>query len=111
MLLQRIEVENFRGLRQARLEFDGTTVLIGENSAGKTTLLDAIAICLSGRDDIVRLEVRDFHQDGGNASGRAPAHRADVLRRGRALDGCRGGRRSVGMPARPPVDGAVFVSK
>jgi putative ATP-dependent endonuclease of the OLD family len=64
MLLKRIEVAEFRGLRLASVEFDPTTALIGENSAGKSTLLDAIAICCSGRDDRVRLEVRDFHQDG-----------------------------------------------
>ena len=64
MLLRRIEVENFRGLRSAVVELDGTTALIGENSAGKTTLLDAVAICCSGRDDRVTLEVRDFRQAG-----------------------------------------------
>lgn len=64
MLLRRIEVADFRGLRSAAVEFDPTTALIGENSAGKSTLLDAIAICCGGRDDRVRLEVRDFHQDG-----------------------------------------------
>jgi putative ATP-dependent endonuclease of the OLD family len=64
MLLRRIEVRNFRGLKSATIDFDPVTALIGENSAGKTTLLDAIAICCSGRDDLVRLEVRDFHQAG-----------------------------------------------
>jgi putative ATP-dependent endonuclease of the OLD family len=64
MLLSRIQVADFRGLRSAAVDFDTTTALIGENSAGKSTLLDAIAICCSGRDDRVRLEVRDFHQDG-----------------------------------------------
>ncbi len=64
MLLRRIEVENFRGLRSAVVDLDETTALIGENSAGKTTLLDALAICCSGRDDTVTLEVRDFRQEG-----------------------------------------------
>jgi putative ATP-dependent endonuclease of the OLD family len=64
MLLRRVEIRNFRGLRSASVDFDPTTALVGENSAGKTTLLDAIAICCSGRDDEVCLEVRDFHQSG-----------------------------------------------
>jgi putative ATP-dependent endonuclease of the OLD family len=64
MLLRRVEVRNFRGLRSATIDLDPTTALVGENSAGKSTLLDAIAICCSGRDDQVRLEVRDFHQAG-----------------------------------------------
>jgi putative ATP-dependent endonuclease of OLD family len=64
MLLRRIEIQNFRGLRSAVVDLDETTALIGENSAGKTTLLDAVAICCSGRDDTVTLEVRDFRQEG-----------------------------------------------
>ncbi len=64
MLLRRIEIENFRGLRSAVVDLDETTALIGENSAGKTTLLDAVAIGCSGRDDTVTLEVRDFRQTG-----------------------------------------------
>ena len=64
VLLQRIELASFRGVRSVVVDFDATTVLVGENSAGKTTILDAIAICCSGRDDGVRLEVRDFHQGG-----------------------------------------------
>ena len=66
MLLRRIDVSDFRGLKSASVEFDPTTALIGENSAGKSTLLDAVAICCSGRDDCVRLEVRDFRQEGDN---------------------------------------------
>jgi len=64
MLLRRIEIRNFRGLRSAVVDLDETTAFIGENSAGKTTLLDAVAICCSGRDDTVTLEVRDFRQEG-----------------------------------------------
>ena len=64
MLLRRIDLTEFRGLRHATVEFDPTTALIGENSAGKSTLLDAIAICCSGHGDRVRIEMRDFHQDG-----------------------------------------------
>ena len=44
------------------MDFDPTTALIGENSAGKSTVLDALAICLSGHDDRVLLEARDFHR-------------------------------------------------
>ena len=65
MLLRRIQIQNFRGLRSAVVDLDETTALIGENSAGKTTLLDAVAIRWSGRDDTVTLEVRDFRQEGG----------------------------------------------
>jgi putative ATP-dependent endonuclease of OLD family len=63
MLLRRISLENFRGIRLAIVDLDPTTAIIGENGAGKSTVLDALSVCLSGHDDIVRLERRDFHQD------------------------------------------------
>jgi putative ATP-dependent endonuclease of the OLD family len=63
MRLRRISIENFRGIRLAILDLDPTTAVIGENGTGKTTFLDALSICLSGHDDVVRLELRDFHQD------------------------------------------------
>ncbi len=47
MYLSRLEIENFRGIRSARLDFGDNTVLIGENDSGKTTLLEAICLVLS----------------------------------------------------------------
>lgn len=47
MYLSRLEIENFRGVRSAKLDFGETTLLIGENDSGKTTLLEAICIILS----------------------------------------------------------------
>lgn len=45
--LERIVIENFRGIREMNLELDPkVTVLFGPNAAGKTTILDAIAIGL-----------------------------------------------------------------
>jgi len=45
--LQRMSVENFRAARHLTLELDPrVTVLFGANAAGKTTLLDALAIGL-----------------------------------------------------------------
>jgi Protein of unknown function (DUF2813) len=63
MRLRRISIENFRGIRLATLDLDAITAIIGENGAGKSTFLDALSVCLSGHDDVVRLELRDFHQD------------------------------------------------
>jgi hypothetical protein len=84
MLLRRVEIKNFRGLRSAVVNFDPTTALIGENSAGKTTLLDAIAICCSGRDERVTPEVRDFHQDGQAGHAYVAAARANL--KGRTVE-------------------------
>ena len=46
MYLRRVVVENFRGIRRVEMELDKSTVLIGENNAGKSTVVDAIRLCL-----------------------------------------------------------------
>ena len=47
MFLEQIEIVNFRGIQHLSLKFDKTTVLIGENNTGKSTVLDALQTCLS----------------------------------------------------------------
>lgn len=47
MLLERIDITNFRGIRHLRLKLDETTVLIGENNTAKSTILQALQTCLS----------------------------------------------------------------
>lgn len=47
MFLEQMEIVNFRGIRNLSVKFDETTVLIGENNTGKSTILDALQICLS----------------------------------------------------------------
>ena len=46
MRLRKIAIQNFRGLNKIELDLDDTTVLIGENNTGKTSILDAIRIGL-----------------------------------------------------------------
>jgi len=47
MFLEKIDIKNFRGIRTLSVKLDDTTVFIGENNTAKTSLLDAIQICLS----------------------------------------------------------------
>ncbi|MBF2759558.1 MAG: AAA family ATPase [Ectothiorhodospiraceae bacterium AqS1] len=49
MKLTRIRIRNFRCLREVDLCVDPTTVLIGENNVGKTSILEAVRIALSQR--------------------------------------------------------------
>ncbi|MEW5738561.1 MAG: DUF2813 domain-containing protein [Myxococcota bacterium] len=49
MFLERLSVENYRALRHASVAFDDTTVIIGENDSGRTTLLEALALALGWR--------------------------------------------------------------
>ena len=47
MFLEQIDIVNFRGITHLTLKLDETTVLIGENNTGKSTVLEALQICLS----------------------------------------------------------------
>ena len=47
MLVDQIEINNFRGIRNLSLKLGETTVLIGENNTGKSTILAALESCLS----------------------------------------------------------------
>lgn len=46
MLLKTITIENFRGIEKLSLQLDRTTVLIGENNTGKTSVLECLNLCL-----------------------------------------------------------------
>jgi len=48
MKLKKIHLSNFRGFRDFEMTFNTqTTVIIGHNGSGKTTILDSIAICMT----------------------------------------------------------------
>ena len=47
MYLEQIDIVNFRGITRLSLKLDKTTVLIGENNSGKSSVLEALRICLT----------------------------------------------------------------
>jgi putative ATP-dependent endonuclease of OLD family len=47
MILKTFEIENFRGIAKLTIELDRTTVLIGENNSGKTSVLEALHTCMN----------------------------------------------------------------
>lgn len=63
MKLRHVLIENFRGIKRLELDLDETTVLVGENNSGKTTVLDALRLCLRdlGPRRRVVFEAFDFH--------------------------------------------------
>ncbi len=72
MLLKSVRIEHFRGIVDLTIEFDDICVLIGENNAGKTSILDAIRLCLSrsaGRRSSPFSEY-DYHLDDDAADPR-----------------------------------------
>lgn len=46
MYLSNVHIKNFRGIEELSLPLDDVCVLIGENNTGKSTIIDAVRICL-----------------------------------------------------------------
>ncbi|USH05608.1 ATP-dependent endonuclease [Grimontia kaedaensis] len=63
MKLDRIEISGFRGIRRLSLSLDELTVLIGENAWGKSSLLDALSLCLPSSGEHYDFVRSDFHID------------------------------------------------
>lgn len=66
MQITEFTIRNFRGIKDLTLELDSTTVLIGENNSGKTTVLHALRACLSklrSNGRAVVFDEYDFHLD------------------------------------------------
>ncbi len=64
MLLRHVTIENFRGIGRMSLDLDRTTVVIGENNHGKTSLLDVLSRCLGTPEggEGTGWEYRDFRR-------------------------------------------------
>ena len=76
MPLRRIEIEGFRGIRRMTLDVNGTTALIGENSCGKTSVLDALELAFAHRGALPRFGPLDFHMPAGE--GASPVERISL---------------------------------
>ena len=64
MQICRLSIKNFRGVREANLILPKHSVLLGDNNAGKTTILEAIDLAL-GPDRLNRvppIDEHDFYQ-------------------------------------------------
>ena len=68
MLLRRVAIENFRGLKNLVIDLDETTVLVGENNCGKSSVLDAIKLCLSRNVRGNPFEDQDHHLGSSTAA-------------------------------------------
>ncbi len=63
MQLEHIEIAGFRGIRRLSLGFGQLTTLIGENTWGKSSLLDALSIALPAEGTLYKFTMQDFHVD------------------------------------------------
>ena len=49
MIIDRVHIENYRALRKCDVVFnEGMNIVVGDNESGKSTLLECIALALSG---------------------------------------------------------------
>lgn len=60
MRIAQLSIKNFRGIAKATIYFDGNSVIIGDNNAGKSTIFEAIDLVL-GPDRLNRTPVVDEH--------------------------------------------------
>lgn len=64
MRIATLEVANYRGIAAARVDFEDTTVLIGENDCGRSSLLSALHLALaSGEPGRPLLHDHHFHRN------------------------------------------------
>ena len=68
MFLKEVKVQNFRSLKNVDITFDESTILIGENNAGKSTILDAIKKGLSRTGTRFLFDDYDFFMDSEMSS-------------------------------------------
>lgn len=60
MRIARLQIENFRGIKRGDIFLPKYTVLVGDNNCGKSTVLEAIDLCL-GPERLSRHPVIDEH--------------------------------------------------
>lgn len=65
MFLNELKIKNFRLIKDTTFNFSpGINILIGENNAGKTTVLDVLRICLGYKEqNALRVVKEDFKVD------------------------------------------------
>jgi putative ATP-dependent endonuclease of OLD family len=56
----KVHIERFRGIASADIHLEGTTVLLGDNNTGKSTVLEAIELAI-GPDRLSRTQAIDEH--------------------------------------------------
>lgn len=73
MRLDRVQIEDFRGIDRLAIDLDRLTTVIGEPDAGKSSLLRAVARVLDPRDPerLPAFTDSDFHRPGEDEADRA----------------------------------------
>ena len=62
MYLEKVKIENFRGIRKLWIDFEeSSTVLIGENQWGKSSLLSALWLVLGQGEQLYKFSHDDLY--------------------------------------------------
>lgn len=48
--LKKLILENFKGIKQLKIDFSNVTNIFGDNGVGKTTIFDAFTWLMFGKD-------------------------------------------------------------
>jgi putative ATP-dependent endonuclease of OLD family len=87
MLLRSLQLENFRAVSFARISFDATTVLIGENDCGRSSIMEAIALALGWNCGPAEFSFQPLHVHSPAADSGSPPPRISI-----ALEFCESAR-------------------
>ncbi len=76
MYLKSIQIDNYRAIHKTKLSFNNTTVVIGENETGKSSILEAIQIILNPvyNDSFPEFQPYHFHYHIEDGSIAGPIH-------------------------------------
>lgn len=61
MFIEQIDIVGFRGINRLTLTLDQSTLLIGENAWGKSSLLDALTLLLNPANQLYQFSENDFY--------------------------------------------------
>jgi putative ATP-dependent endonuclease of OLD family len=76
MYLKNIQIENYRAIHKTKVSFNNTTVVIGENESGKSSILEALQIILNPvyNDSFPEFYPYQFHYHDKDGSIAGPIH-------------------------------------
>ena len=61
MKISKVYISNFRAIEDETFDFKDLNVIIGNNGTSKTTILEAIDLCLSTNLSTTKIKYSDFH--------------------------------------------------
>lgn len=79
MYLKEIEVTNFRGLESLKIELRSNMILIGENSWGRLSLLDALSLIFNPNGELYQFAQTDLHKPIKSGSELREVDRCSIL--------------------------------